>query len=189
MGTENTAPTKKPNRSTRWSARQLATMALFTALGIILSFIEFPLLPGTDFLKFDASLVTALVCGFSYGPAAGSIVGIVVAWIHALFTGNVWGAVMNSAVCLAFVLPAAFAYKRSKSIPALIVGLVISSICSVGVAILMNLVVTPIYMGVPVDAVIAMILPILLPFNILKAVINSVLSFIFIQSLKNFLTR
>ena len=96
---------------------------------------------------------------------------------------------MNTGVCLAFILPASIAYKRSKSIPAVIVGLVISCICSVTVAILMNLVVTPIYMGVPVDAVIAMILPILLPFNILKALINSVLGFIFLQSLKSFLKK
>ena len=179
----------KPNRSSRWSTRQLATMALFTALGIILSFIEFPLLPGTDFLKYDASQVTALFCGLSYGPAAGSIVGVVTAWMHALFTGNVWGAVMNTGVCLAFVLPASFVYKRSQKLSALIIGLIVSSICSICVALLMNLVVTPIYMGVPVDAVIAMILPILLPFNVIKAAINSVLAIILIQSLKGIVKR
>lgn len=189
MSDTSTQQAKKPNRSSRWSARQLATMALFTALGIILSFVEFPLLPGTDFLKYDASQVTALLCGFNYGPAAGGIVGVVVAWMHALFTGNVWGAVMNTCVSLAFVLPASFAYKRSQKAVSIITGLVISSICSIAVAILMNLVVIPLYMGVPVDAIIAMILPILLPFNILKATINSVLAFIFLQSLKNFLKR
>ena len=183
------ATKKKPNRSSRWSARQLATMALFTALGLILSFIEFPLLPGTDFLKFDASQVTALVCGLSYGPAAGSIVGVAVAWIHALFTGQFWGALMNTGVCLAFILPASFAYKRSQSTVAIIVGLVVSSICAVVVALIMNIVITPIYMGVPVDVVVGMILPILLPFNILKALICSVLSFIFIKSLKSFIKK
>lgn len=189
MSAVKTKGSPSPNRSSRWSTRQLATMALFTALGIILSFIEFPILPGTDFLKYDASQVAALVCGFSYGPAAGSIVGIVAAWMHALFTGNIWGAVMNTGVCLAFVLPASFAYKRSQTMVALVVGLVISSICMVAVAILMNLVVTPIYLGAPIESVIALIIPVLLPFNILKALINSVLAFVFLKSLKSFLRR
>jgi ECF transporter S component (folate family) len=175
------------SRQTRWSARQLATMALFVALGIILSFIEFPLLPGTDFLKFDASSVTAMTIGFSFGPAAGCLVGVLVAWIHGLFSGNLWGALMNSVVVLAFVLPAAVAYKRNGGTASTVVGLVISCICMVAVAIIMNLVITPIYMGVPVEAVMAMILPILLPFNILKAVINAVLSFVLLRSLRTFL--
>jgi riboflavin transporter FmnP len=162
-------------------------MAIFVALGTILSFIEFPLLPGTDFLKFDASAVAALIGGFSYGPAAGSLIGILIAWIHGLFSGNLWGALMNSVVVLAFVLPAAFVYKRQRSTVAAVVGLIISCVCMVIVAILMNLLVTPLYMGVPTEAVISMIVPILLPFNILKALINAVLAFVLERSLRKLL--
>ena len=186
MSAANTTQPKKPNRSSRWSTRQLAAMALFTALGIILSFLEPSIIPGFEFLKYDASSVTALLCGLSFGPAAGSIVGVVTAWIHALISGNIWGAVMNTGTVLAFVLPASIAYKRSQTTAALIVGLVISCVCMIIVALLMNLVVTPIYTGMPLDAVIAL-LPVLLLFNSIKVVINSILSFIAIKSLKSFL--
>ena len=37
-----------------------------------------------------------------------------------------------------------------------------------------NLVVTPFYTGMPVDAVVALIVPALLPFNIIKIAINCV---------------
>lgn len=51
MSTPNT-PTKNTNA---WSTKQLVTMALMCAIGVLLSFIEFPLLPGVTWLKFDAS--------------------------------------------------------------------------------------------------------------------------------------
>jgi riboflavin transporter FmnP len=207
--------TKPVVKAAHWSARQLATMALFIALGLILSFIEFPLLPGTDFLKYDASSVPALLAGFTYGPVAGCLVGVITALVHAFFTGNFWGALMNIGVVIAFVLPISLIYKYSlKSqqkkntldntlVPGanvqtmqtnakvpntlIIVGLVLSCVLTIAAAIVMNLVVTPIYMGVPRAAVIGMILPILLPFNILKAIINSVLGFVLLKSLRSFL--
>lgn len=65
MSTPNT-PTKNTNA---WSTKQLVTMALMCAIGVLLSFIEFPLLPGVTWLKFDASNMPAMVSGFAFGPA------------------------------------------------------------------------------------------------------------------------
>ena len=64
MSTPNT-PTKNTNA---WSTKQLVTMALMCAIGVLLSFIEFPLLPGVTWLKFDASNMPAMVSGFAFGP-------------------------------------------------------------------------------------------------------------------------
>ncbi|MDR3037613.1 MAG: ECF transporter S component [Coriobacteriales bacterium] len=182
-------------RQTRWSARQLATMALLAAMSVILSFIEFPIMPGADFLKYDASFVPTLLAGFSYGPVAGCLVGIVTAIIHAFFTGNVWGAVMNAGIVIAYVVPASFIYRVSlKRVEQktmrnvwLIVGLLISCILMIAVAIGMNLVVTPIYTGVLREVVISRYLPLIIPFNIIKCVINSVLGFLLLKSLGSFL--
>jgi riboflavin transporter FmnP len=57
LSTPNT-PTKNTNA---WSTKQLVTMALMCAIGVLLSFIEFPLLPGVTWLKFDASNMPAMV--------------------------------------------------------------------------------------------------------------------------------
>lgn len=63
MSTPNT-PTKNTNA---WSTKQLVTMALMCAIGVLLSFIEFPFLPGVTWLKFDASNMPAMV------PASRSV--------------------------------------------------------------------------------------------------------------------
>jgi riboflavin transporter FmnP len=179
----------KAGQNPRWGARQLATMAIMLALGIILSFIEFPLLPGTDFLKFDASFVPSTLIGFSFGVGPGVMVGVLVAAVHALFTGNTVGAVMNAVIAIAFILPATVAYRRNRSTVSVIVGLVISSICMVVVALLMNVLITPVYMAVPLEAVLSMMLPILLPFNVLKALLDTVLVFLLQRNLRAFLEK
>ena len=69
-----------------------------------------------------------------------------------------------------------------------IVGLVASVICAVVMAIIGNLVITPAYLGVPMDAVVAMILPILVPFNLLKGIINAVLTLAVYKSISNLIT-
>lgn len=113
MSTPNT-PTKNTNA---WSTKQLVTMALMCAIGVLLSFIEFPLLPGVTWLKFDASNMPAMVSGFAFGPGAGVAVGILTAIIHGLLMADFTGALMNVLTVTCFVLPAAIIYKKKRNLP------------------------------------------------------------------------
>ena len=69
-----------------------------------------------------------------------------------------------------------------------VIGLVLSAVAATVMAILGNLVITPMWLGVPLDAVVAMILPILTPFNLIKAGINAVLTLIVYKSISNLIT-
>ena len=172
----------------RWDTRQLVTMALMCAIGVLLSFVEFPLLPGVTWLKYDASAMPAMVCGFAFGPGAGIAVGAVAAVIHGLILGEWVGSLMNIVVVTGFILPAALVYRRSRTFKSGVVGLVLSAVAATVMAILGNLVITPMWLGVPLDAVVAMILPILTPFNLAKAGINAVLTLIVYKSISNLIT-
>ena len=152
-------------------------MALMCAIGVLLSFVEFPLLPGVTWLKYDASAMPAMVCGFAFGPAAGLAVGIVGAVIHGILMADFSGAIMNILVD-----------RRSRTFKSGVVGLVLSAVAATVMAILGNLVITPMWLGVPLDAVMAMILPILTPFNLAKAGINAVLTLIVYKSISNLIT-
>ena len=183
------ANTNTPQTNTNiWSTKQLVTMALMCAIGVLLSFIEFPLLPGAAWLKFDASNMPAMVAGFAYGPGAGVAVGILTAIIHGLLMADFTGALMNVLTVTCFVLPAAIIYRRKRTYPAAIVGLVLSVIAATLAAIVGNLIVTPTWLGVPFDAVVAMVLPILTPFNLLKGLINAVLTLVIYKSISNLIT-
>ena len=178
-----------PQKNTNvWSTKQMVTMALMCAIGVILSFVEFPLLPGVTWLKFDASNMPAMVVGFGFGPGAGVAVGIVIAIIHGLLMADFTGALMNILTVTCFVLPAAIMYSKKRTYPIAIAGLVLSIIAATIGAIVGNLIVTPMWLGVPMDAVIAMIIPILIPFNLVKGLINAVLTLIIYKSISNLIT-
>ena len=184
----NAQDTYEFTNTNKWDTRQLVTMALMCAIGVLLSFVEFPLLPGVTWLKYDASAMPAMVGGFAFGPAAGLAVGVVGAVIHGILMADFSGAVMNILVVAGFILPAALVYRRSRTFKSGVVGLVLSAITATVMAILGNLVITPMWLGVPLDAVVAMILPILTPFNLIKAGINAVLTLIVYKSISNLIT-
>lgn len=184
----NAQDTYEFTNTNKWDTRQLVTMALMCAIGVLLSFVEFPLLPGVTWLKYDASAMPAMVCGFAFGPAAGLAVGIVGAVIHGILMADFSGAIMNILVVTGFILPAALVYRRSRTFKSGVVGLVLSAVAATVMAILGNLVITPMWLGVPLDAVVAMILPILTPFNLIKAGINAVLTLIVYKSISNLIT-
>ena len=157
-------------------------------IGVLLSFIEFPLLPGVTWLKYDASAMPAMVSGFAFGPAAGLAVGIVGAVIHGILMADFSGAVMNILVIMGFVWPAALIYAKRHTLKGAIAGLAVGVVAATVMAIVGNLLVTPSWLGVPLQAVIDMIVPILTPFNLIKAVLNSVLTLVVYKSISNLVT-
>lgn len=172
----------------RWNTRQLVVMALMCAISVLLSFVEFAIFPAAAWLKYDASFVPAMICGFAYGAGPGMAVGLISVVLHALMSGNFWGAVMNALVVCGYVIPAALVYKFVRTWKGAIIGLVLSFVAAIALAIVGNLLVTPIYAGMPMEAVADMIVPILLPFNIMKAALNSVITLAIYKAISNLIT-
>jgi riboflavin transporter FmnP len=164
-------------------------MALFVALSALFAFIPLPLFPpATMFgITYDPANVPAALGGFAYGPGAGCLIGILGQAIHGLLAGDYIGALMNIVAVCAFVLPAALICRRSRTIPRLITGLIVGGLASVAVIIPANLVIWPQFYGIPLEATLTYVVPLMLPFNLLKALLNSVLSFLLYQSLHRFL--
>jgi hypothetical protein len=62
-------------------------------------------------------------------------------------------------------------------------GLVAGCIVMTGAMLLWNYLLTPIYMGTPREQVAAMLIPVFLPFNLLKAVLNAGFTFLLYKPL------
>ena len=162
------------SNSNRWNTRTIVTIALLAAISAALSFIEIPFI-AVGFLKYDASNVPALIAGFVFGPAPGFLTGTIGAVIHAIFSGNWPGCLMNVCAVAAHVIPAALIYKKRKTIASAIVGLIIGAILATAVMAVMNIIIDPIFYGYTTEAILELILPIFIPFNLMKTAINSVL--------------
>ena len=176
------------NNSNRWNTRQLVTMALMCAIASLFSFVQIPLIPGVSFLTYDPSLMPAMVCGFAFGPGAGIAVGSVAAVIHGLILGEWVGSLMNIFATAFFVLPAALLYRRMHTLKGAIAGLVISVITATAGAILVNLTIGVWFYYGSADVIIPLILPALLPFNLVKTILNALLTLVVYKAVSNLIT-
>ena len=76
---------------------------------------------------------------------------------------------------LSFSLTASLIYKFRKTLFGAVLALGSAAFVQVSMMMLSNLLITPIYMGQPRSVVIALLLPLLLPFNAIKSVFNAAL--------------
>ena len=173
--------------SGRWSTKRIAMYALFVALSMAVSFVEFPIVPGVEWLKYDPSGIVSLVAGFAYGPAAAVIVSVL-GFLPHLFT-NPWGTLMAVLVALALSVPAALIYRRNKTRKGAVIGIIVGAIAALAMAIVGNLIVTPFYAHMTTAQVVALIVPALLPFNALKFTIHGVVTFLIYKPISNLLNR
>jgi riboflavin transporter FmnP len=196
------------NRASIWSTRTIAIEALLCAAAMAVSFIEIPS-PVAAFLKYDPSGIFPLLSGVWFGGWSALIVGVI-SWIPHLFINPV-GALMSILVNLALALPVTWIVRADQktkqekqenddqderaqevahpSLWRLIVAMAVGVVVSIGIAIGANLIVTPLYTSASVRAVAGMILPILLPFNALKAVINCVVAGLILPVLSRLAAR
>lgn len=159
-----------------WSSQRIAIYALFGALSIALSFISIPVFPAAPYLKYDPSGVVILLVGFAYGPLAALIISFISVIPH-LFTNPI-GAFIALMCMLAFSVPAAVIYKKMRTRAGAAVSMIVGAIAFIVTAMLLNLLLTPLYSAVSVADVAKMIVPILLPFNLIKATIHLALTIV-----------
>lgn len=154
-------------------SKKIALTALFTAASLVLSFVQIPLFPAAPWLMYDPSGIACLIAAMAFGPKVGAVVAIV-SWLPRVFL-DPFGAPMGMLSTCAFIIPAAIIYRsRNRSRSSALAGMLAGAALSIALSCAMNLVVTPLYTAISVEQVAAMIIPILLPFNFLKMVVNVV---------------
>ena len=164
--------------STRKSTERIVGIAIFSALAFVVSFlVHIPI----QFLTFDAKDAIITVAAFIYGPITAPIISFIAALIELVTISDTgwYGFIMNFASSAVYSLTASLIYSSKRSINRALIGIYSAVALTTGVMLLLNILVTPIYMrdflGVPMDAsgIIDMIPTILLPFNFAKTLLNS----------------
>ena len=155
--------------------KRLVGMAMFAALAYGVTFIfRIPV----QFLTFDAKDAILTIAAFIYGPIAAIIMSLIPALIEFVTISGTgfWGFLMNFASSACFSCTASVIYKYRRSFNGSIVGLYASVLATTAVMMVLNILVTPIYMGVPRVAVIELLPTLLLPFNFAKALMNAAIT-------------
>ncbi len=170
-----------------------AIMAMLTAISIVsLYVIRLPLIPAAPFLEYDAADIPVLIGAMLLGPVSGIITLLTVCLIQALTVSAAsgWiGFLMHFIASTVFVLVASLIYKRKQTTASLVVGLISGALAMTAVMIPLNLVFTGIFLGAGTQAVVQMLIPAIIPFNLLKAGINAAVTFAVFTPIKSILKR
>ena len=157
---------------------RLTLMAMFAALAYIVMLVgRFPI-SSVDFLKYDPKDVILVICGFILGPMPALLVTFVVSAIEMLTVSStgIIGLIMNVLSSAGFACTAALVYKKRHSLRGAAVGLVLGALVVAALMLLWNYFITPYYMGMPREAVAAMLVPVFLPFNLIKSALNAAIA-------------
>ena len=168
--------TLKVKKDRGYHIKMLATLGMLSAMAYVITFIcRVPIIPSVPFLDLEFKSAIILIGGFIYGPLPAFAVTVVVCFLEMLTfssTGFI-GFIMNVLATAAFVCPAAFVYKKKKSLLGAIIGLAAGTVLMTIVMLLWNYLVTPIYMHISREMIIPLLLPAFLPFNVIKGALNS----------------
>lgn len=163
----------------KFGVKEIACIGMFVALSYAVMALS-KLIPINiaGFLSFDLKDVTIAICSFIFGPIPGIIVSVIVSLIEMITissTGPI-GLLMNVLSTVAFIVPASLLYRSNRKFSRAVIGLVIGIISMTLVMILWNWLITPMYMGVSREEVVSMLLPVFLPFNLIKGAINAAIT-------------
>ena len=156
------------------ATKKMVTLSMLCAVAYVVMLVS-KLLPSVNgFLDFDFKDVVLCMGGFIFGPMAAAMMAFVVAVLEMLtvsHTGPI-GLLMNVVATCSFCCTASLVYKRHHTMQGAVLGLGCGCLTLTAVMLLWNYWITPFYQGVPRETVAAMLVPVFLPFNLLKGGMN-----------------
>ena len=190
--------------------KRVVFTAVFAAVAAVLMLLEIPLFFAPSFYKMDLSELPVLMCSFYLGPTAGVICELVKVVLKLILKGTSTafvGDFANFVVGCALVLPASVIYHVKKSKKTAVIGMIVGTLVMTVFGSLFNAVYllpkfSQLY-GIPMDVLVGMgtkvngainsvstlVLFAVVPFNLLKGVVVSILTFLLYKRLEPVLFR
>jgi len=167
-------------------------MAILAALSVALVyFIHFPIFPAVPYLEYDPADISILISTFAFGPLAGIGVTVVVAVVQGLTvsaSGGLYGIIMHIIATSCNALAAGLFYRSHKTKKGALIAIILGALAHTLVMIPANLLVTPLFTGMP-RASIVDLMPFIVGFNLIKTVINGGVTFIIYKSISKVLHK
>ena len=179
---------RKTRNMKKQNLRKYLVLAMFTALAYI-SLLVMKIGGIGGFLTFDIKDAVITVAAMQFGPLSGIVISLLVSFIEMVTISGTgpWGFLMNFIGSAAFAAIASAIYLYmphvKKTLTGAVVGLVMAVVAMTGLMLVMNVFITPIYTHAPLEAIYDMMLPLLLPFNLIKAVANAAIVFVLYKPL------
>jgi riboflavin transporter FmnP len=148
---------------------------------------DFPF-PCGAYLEFDPADIPILVA-LSHSPCPSIIIAVVASAVQELTVSaqsGPYGFVMHVIATSTLVIVSSVIYRIKHTRSGAAVGLLSGTVAMGLIMMLANHFVTPLFLGVPASAVDPILLPIILPFNLIKAGANSIITFFVYKSISKY---
>ncbi|NLJ30664.1 MAG: ECF transporter S component [Clostridiales bacterium] len=202
--------TQIKSRASLFSAKGIAQIGILSAISTVLMLIEIPLWFTPGFYKIDLSDVPVLIGSFAMGPMAGVVIELIKNLLHIVLKGTMTGGVgelANFLIGCSMVVPSAILYQRRKSKKSALIGMAVGTVSMGIVGCLLNYyLLLPVYaavfhmqlqalvqMGAAVNSSInsleTFVILAVAPFNLLKGVLVSIITFLLYKHVSPILHR
>lgn len=187
--------------------KKIAIIAIMAAIAAILMVLDFPVsFLAPSFYKMDISDLPCLIGSFSLGPLAGVLIELIKILIKLMIkpTSTAFVGELSNFLCgVSLCVPASFIYEKRRDKSGAVSGLIIGVVTMVIISSILNYsFIIPSYVklyGMPLEAIIkagsqifeivkdkfSFVLICVTPFNLLKGIIVSVLTFILYKRISN----
>lgn len=192
----------------RTNTRKMVLVAMLGAVSTVLMLLEFnvPLVP--PFIKMDFSELPIILGGFIMGPLAGSAIVLIKILLNLVFNGTTTmfvGEAMNLLLSLCYMLPSVLIYRCKKTKKWAAISMALGTVIVSIAGVLMNyFVMFPLYAWaykMPMDSIISMgsavnpavdslftmMLFSILPFNLFKYGLVSLITFLVYKKIAGFI--
>lgn len=204
----NTQTQKNTKKSKKIDVKRLTLIAMLSAIGVVLQYMEFsiPVMPG--FIKLDFSDLPELIGAFVLGPGAGVLICFIRNVIHIIVSqSGAIGELSNFILGAFFALTAGFIHKKMPGIKGAVTGAVTAALVMGLVSLPSNyFLIYPLYynvMGFPEPAILQMyqlirpstssiaeaLLVFNVPFTAAKGLICGVLAIAVYKPLRKFIQK
>ena len=174
------------------NTKTLAKMAMLVAIAVCLALlVHFPIFPMVSFLEYDPADIPILIGAMAFGPLWGTVLTVITAFIQGLTvsaSSGIYGIIMHIIATLTLSLTASLIYFHKKTKKSAIIGLSLGAAAMTVVMFFANMVITPLFMGLPLSGVMSVMVYIVL-FNLIKAVVNSAITFFLYKRISPFLHK
>ena len=184
--------------------RKIAVIGIFSAISGVLMFLEIPLWFAPSFYELDFSEIPVLICAFAYGPVAGVVAELCKIFVKLFLKGTSTafvGDLANFIIGCTLILPASIIYHVKKTRNAALIGMGVGTVVMTAFGSAFNaFYLIPAYVvlfGMPLEAIVGMgnavnpnitsvetlVLFAVVPFNLLKGVTVSAITFLLYKKL------
>lgn len=193
-----------------FNVKTMAKVGLLGAISFVLMYLEIPLWFAPGFYKMDFSEVAVLIGAFTLGPIPGVAIELIKILLHLILKGTTTAGVgdfANFLIGCAYIVPAALVYRKHQTIKGALTGLGLGTACMTALGSLLNaFVLLPVYataFGMPLQKIVEMgtainpaidnlgtfVLFAVVPFNLLKCVLDSIFTVLLYKKVSGILHR